>query len=130
MERINYGYVLEKRFPECEWTRTPGTKAYQYDAYVWGESNSISMPSKTVLDNYWKTDRRETDIWIRFITARDQKLKESDVYVLSDFPHANETSRQAWIDYRSALRDLPDTIVEPICNEQNQLEVTWPVKPT
>lgn len=129
MERINYEYVLQKRFPEYEWTRTPSTKAHQYDAYVWSESNSIPMPSKTVLDTYWKTDRRETDIWIRFITARDQKLKQSDVYVLSDFPHVNEGERQAWLDYRSALRDLPDTIVEPICNEQNQLEVTWPAKP-
>lgn len=129
MERINYGYVLEKRFPDSKWTRIHGTKGYQYDAYVWDDSNSIPLPSKTVLDNYWKTDRRETDIWIRFITQRDQKLKESDVYVLTDFPHANDASKQSWIDYRAALRTLPDNIVEPVCDENNQVKITWPAKP-
>lgn len=129
MERINYGYVLEKRFPDSKWTRTPGTKGHQYDAYVWDESNTIAMPSKTVLDNYWKIDRRETDIWIRFIAQRNQKLKESDVYVLSDFPHENQAAKQAWLDYRTALRNLPDTIVEVVCDENNEVQVPWPTKP-
>jgi len=39
--------------------------------------------------------------------ARDGRLAASDAKALPDYPHAHETARQAWLDYRQALRDLP-----------------------
>ena len=32
---------------------------------------------------------------------------ETDKYALPDFPHQSEEIRQAWLDYRQSLRDLP-----------------------
>jgi hypothetical protein len=38
---------------------------------------------------------------------RNTFLDESDKYVTVDFPHPTPEARQAWLDYRQALRDLP-----------------------
>ena len=38
---------------------------------------------------------------------RDRLLAASDPMALPDYPHADEAARQAWLDYRAALRDVP-----------------------
>jgi len=53
---------------------------------------------------------------------RDEKLKESDSYVAPDYPHTSDEVRQAWIDYRKALRDLP-------ANTEDPENPVWPVPP-
>lgn len=53
---------------------------------------------------------------------RDEKLKESDSYVALDYPHTSDEVRQAWLDYRQALRDLPSVTEDP----ENPV---WPVPP-
>lgn len=53
---------------------------------------------------------------------RDEKLKESDSYVAPDYPHASDKVRQAWIDYRQALRDLP-------ANTEDPENPVWPLPP-
>ena len=53
---------------------------------------------------------------------RDEKLNESDSYVTPDYPHASDEVRQAWLDYRQALRDLPNNTEDP----ENP---TWPTPP-
>ena len=40
---------------------------------------------------------------------RDELLKSSDKYMLSDYP-ITEEKRQEWKDYRALLRDIPNTI--------------------
>jgi hypothetical protein len=57
--------------------------------------------------------------WITVRLIRDLLLKESDWTTSSDAPIAN---KEAWIEYRQALRDLPETYSDPN-------EVVWPVKP-
>ena len=37
---------------------------------------------------------------------RNELLMETDYIMVSDYPH---TDKQAWLDYRQALRDLPQT---------------------
>jgi len=37
---------------------------------------------------------------------RNDLLMETDYIMVSDYPHTN---KQAWIDYRQSLRDLPQT---------------------
>ena len=37
---------------------------------------------------------------------RNELLMETDYIMVSDYPHTN---KQAWLDYRQALRDLPQT---------------------
>ncbi len=57
--------------------------------------------------------------WITVRVIRDLLLKESDWTTSSDAPVAN---KEAWIEYRQALRDLPQDFSDPN-------EVTWPQKP-
>ena len=52
---------------------------------------------------------------------RDMLLTECDYKMVSDYKHKN---KQAWIDYRQALRDLPKTI-----KEINGDETDYPIMP-
>jgi hypothetical protein len=54
---------------------------------------------------------------------RDLLLRETDKYAIPDWPHPTPEVRQAWIDYRQALRDLPSVTEDP----KNPV---WPVQPT
>ena len=67
-------------------------------------------------DRYDKSFR-ETEIdFIR--QARRDKISETDKYALPDWPHKTPEIRQAWLDYRQALRDLP-----------SKEDLTWPTPP-
>jgi hypothetical protein len=58
--------------------------------------------------------------WEEIRAKRDALLKDSD---WSAFPDANpKPSKEAWLAYRQALRDLPSTFKTPE-------EVVWPEKP-
>jgi hypothetical protein len=61
------------------------------------------------------------EILIRLRYERNQLLAQSDWMAVSD-----RTMTQAQIDYRQALRDLPET-ADPQLDEQGNLtNVTWP----
>jgi hypothetical protein len=58
--------------------------------------------------------------WSYIREVRDERLKETDWVMFED---ANpQPSKQAWLDYRQALRDIPQ-------NYTNTEDVVWPVKP-
>ncbi len=60
----------------------------------------------------------------RFRTERNRRLAETDWWVLPD-----RTPTQAQLDYRQALRDLPE-IADPYVDEHsNIVNVTWPEVP-
>jgi hypothetical protein len=55
-------------------------------------------------------------------SQRNQKLLETDKYAIVDWPHPDETTKQAWLTYRQALRDMFVGITDP----EN---VVWPTAP-
>ncbi len=57
--------------------------------------------------------------WEQIKTQRNQLLLETDWVGLKDVTVLNE---QAWLDYRQALRDIPE-------NFTNTEDVIWPIKP-
>ena len=59
---------------------------------------------------------------LRFI--RNELLAETDWMALSD-----RTMTQAQIDYRQALRDLPETADPQLDENGNLTNVTWPERP-
>ena len=65
------------------------------------------------------------DVQLR--NQRDILLQQTDTpWGLADYQHPD---KQAWLDYRQALRDLPAT-AEPQLDENGQLiNVTWPTPP-
>jgi hypothetical protein len=58
---------------------------------------------------------------------RDRLIQQTDWRATVDYPNPD---KQAWLDYRQALRDLPET-AEPQLDENGQLtNVIWPTPPT
>jgi len=61
---------------------------------------------------------------------RNEKLAETDHYMISDWPITDE-KREEWKIYRQKLRDLPSNSEEAKRLEDGSLiNVTWPTKPT
>ena len=54
-------------------------------------------------------------------SKRDNLLNESDRYMLPDYP-ISDNGKQLWVDYRQALRDIPNQPGFP-------QEVNWPETP-
>ena len=54
---------------------------------------------------------------------RNMLLRDSDKYMLDDWPHTSPAVKTAWVDYRQALRDM-ETITEDPENPK------WPTKPS
>ena len=81
----------------------------------------FSKPSREafdeVYDKYWKIESLEM-----LREERDELLQETDKYIVADFPHASEEAKQAWLDYRQSLRDLPANTTDP----ENPV---WPTPP-
>ena len=59
----------------------------------------------------------------RLRMERNMLLRDSDKYMLDDWPHTSPAVKTAWVDYRQALRDM-ETIAEDPENPK------WPTKPS
>ena len=61
--------------------------------------------------------------WKELRTERNKRIAQTDYLFTSDYPHATEEVKQAWLDYRQALRDLP-------ANTEDPSDPVWPQEPT
>jgi len=87
------------------------------------------VPEETIQDKYAEFTLAHNLVILRF--ERYKRLMASDVYALPDFPHADEATRQTWLEYRQALRNITITNPTPITDDADQLiGVDWPVQPT
>ena len=57
--------------------------------------------------------------WNDLREERNKRLIESDKFATVDYPYATEEVKQAYVEYRQALRDLPATTEDPE-------KLTWP----
>ena len=123
MQKIDY---LTKALKELNagWL---SIESYDYNKIEWEENTTI--PTLEEVNNKIE-ELKLAEPMNKLREERKNKLKESDIYGLSDFPFANDTIKQAWITYRQALRDLPSTAT-PQLDENRQLTgVTWPTPPS
>jgi hypothetical protein len=72
---------------------------------------------------FWGIDEDKNKIpvewvWERLRMRRDQLLAECDWRVVADAPW----DQAPWVEYREALRDLPDNTTDP-------RKAVWPVAP-
>ena len=108
--------IIESWNPPPEWFRAKLT---------W---ESIEVP-----EGYEKPPKEEFDAqyqagveqfkWEDLRSERDKYLVESDYLFTADYPHPTPEIKQAWMDYRQALRNLPNNTVDA----ENPV---WPVKPS
>ena len=60
---------------------------------------------------------------------RNVLLDKTDKYTTPDYPHADEAAKQAWLDYRQVLRNLPSTATPTLDKDGNLGGFEWPAVP-
>lgn len=92
-----------------------------YDSISCVGENETTIPTQEEIEikiNELIVDRK----WEEFRMKRNRLLRETDIYSSGDYPHPTEEAKQAWFDYRQALRDLPANTTDP----ENPV---WPTAP-
>jgi len=112
--------ALTKLAPGAEWV----LDGDQYNNIKW-LSPEIPKPTRAQVEA--KIEELKAAEPMRLLRIeRDRLIAETDWWALSD-----RTPTQAQLDYRQALRDLPDTS-SPVLDGTNRIGisgVSWPVKP-
>jgi len=97
--------------------------------YLKDRTASRLVPEETIQDKYADFTLAHDLVILR--RERNMRLVASDVYSLPDFPHPTDAVRQAWLDYRVALRDITTTYPTPVTDDDdNLIGIDWPSKPT
>jgi hypothetical protein len=107
---------------DCNWDYTKGTLMAVLD-----DKEPITL--KMLKQKRIELEDKERFKLLREL--RDKLLAETDYMMNPDYPHKTEEKKQAWKDYRQALRDLPDNS-DPKLNEKGELDmdsITLPLKP-
>jgi len=60
--------------------------------------------------------------WKELREERNKRITRTDYLATIDYPHPTPEAKQAWLDYRQALRDLPANTTDP----ENPV---WPTPP-
>jgi len=94
---------------------------------IWDDTEKIFKPQKVASatdEEYENTiiNMKNTLLLNKIREKRTKILERTDKYVTIDYPHPTPEIKQAWIDYRQALRDLPSNTTDP----ENPV---WPIAP-
>jgi hypothetical protein len=108
--------ILVKKYQNALWT----VSADDYNSLVWYPENVLPKPTETELRAFDEEVSLELR-WDKVKNKRNKLLALCDWTMLSDSP-LDSANKAQWIEYRQALRDVPQQGVEP---EQ----VVWPTQP-
>ena len=61
---------------------------------------------------------------------RNKLLKETDKYMVLDYPNLSESKKNEWVVYRQLLRDLPLNANPSVDEESELINITWPQQPS
>ncbi|HEY7823263.1 MAG TPA: tail fiber assembly protein [Acidimicrobiia bacterium] len=116
MSAPDYAAVLTVIRPDSLWGMTDN----DYSTLTWDDSNADPKPSQDELDDAWpqvESDRK----WGAVRAERDRLLAACDWTQVADAP-LSASEKQAWADYRQALRDVPQSQDDPD-------SIVWPESP-
>lgn len=117
MTSITIADALGDLYPDLLW----GIRNSDYNALEWLDTE-VPKPTLEALEQ-----RRDELIAAQPLKdlrkKRDDLLSKTDKFAIPDWPHPTEEVKQAWLDYRQALRDLPANTTDP----ENPV---WPQAPT
>jgi hypothetical protein len=108
--------ALTKIDPSRPWTARGNT----YDDIVW-DDETTSRPTRELVEAKLQ-ELIDAQPWKELREERNRRITRTDYLATIDYPHATEEVKQAWLDYRQALRDLPANTTDP----ENPV---WPVAP-
>ena len=94
-------------------------KEYYIDAITFSrdEDGSIVITRDTQKENELLTKSFK-----KLREQRNTRIAQTDYLATIDYPHPTPEDKQAWLDYRQALRDLPANTTDP----ENPV---WPESP-
>ena len=109
--------ILNRIRPGAIWK---AENMYDYETIIWIDENQIkpTRDEYNSMSNQLEIERK----WDCIRERRDTELNKTDKYIVADYPHPTPEARQAWLDYRQALRDLP-------ANTEDPANPVWPVPP-
>jgi hypothetical protein len=108
--------ALKDLYPNCAWT----LENFDYDTLKWSdETPKPTLEELTIRSDQLVVVRK----WEELREERNKRIAQTDYLFTSDYPHATEEVKQAWLDYRQSLRDLP-------ANTEDPSDPTWPQEPT
>ena len=109
--------VLTNLYPNGDWY----LKGYTYEGLVW---NDTEIPKPTLEELTAKQEELIAAQPLKDLRKeRDALLIKTDKYALPDWPHETLAKQTEWIEYRQALRDLPDVTDDPA-------NPVWPTVPS
>ena len=112
----DYAAVLTSLFPDALWSLSNN----DLRTLSWAGSNADPKPSQADLDAAWPAVR-DARAWAAVRAERDRLLTACDWTQVADAPLTAD-EKQAWADYRQALRDIPQTHDDPD-------DIVWPETP-
>ena len=96
-------------------------KEYTYEGLVW---NDTEIPKPTLEELTAKQEELIAAQPLKDLRKeRDALLIKTDKYALPDWPHETLAKQTEWIEYRQALRDLPNVTDDPA-------NPVWPTVPS
>lgn len=112
-------------FPGAQWVLRGET----YDDLDWVDP-ILQKPTQTEVEEAFNSKSHEKALSI-LRTMRDEKLTQTDKYLIPDFP-ITEEKRDKYIAYRTALRDMTKTAMPQLTETVmgnvsiDETSVTWP----
>lgn len=113
--------ILKVLRPNNNWSTTNNTFTWEDDIALKPTDDEIEAKRIELENEVPMKQLRE---------ERNIKLLETDKYSITDWPHASEEVKQAWITYRQELRDLPTTAIPQLDENGELTNVTWPTPPS
>ena len=100
----------------------------EYSSIEWLDTGDYTVPTESEFNQRRILLTNQLPLKI-YREIREVIFMEIDKYALPDFPHSSESVRQAWLDYRKALRDLPSLQSPSLDSEGNLINIIWPTDP-
>jgi len=115
-------------FSQTTYTSTQYEKLEDTSNLIYNEEANLytvapfTIPTEQECHDYWDTTLKNAILLSRLRAKRNNLINKTDYLAMSDYPHPTEEAKQAWLDYRQALRDLPANTTDP----ENPV---WPTAP-
>jgi len=120
-----YNIILIENYSKYKWSISGNS----YEEIKWDSSNSIPKPTKDELNILFNQMKQKKPLK-KLRQERNKKLDKTDKYLTSDFVYPSGVTKQNWLDYRQALRDLPSNSQPELDQNGNLINVEWPTPPS
>ena len=111
--------------PGAEFTITDDNN---YNNIVWTDTTQTKPTEEEIIS---KINELNTILgWEILRIERNKLLKETDKYMVLDYPNLSESKKNEWITYRQLLRDLPLNANPSVDEASELINITWPQQPS